>query len=62
MRFDGDTEGGPGYLKRLNDIANLQELIDGRLRDALVEVEEDITAERIVDWDPDEIRCQNSDP
>ncbi|WP_148080404.1 hypothetical protein [Roseimaritima ulvae] len=56
VRLEGDAEGGPVYLVRLGDIANLQELIDGRVRDALVEADEDIAAGRIVDWDPEEMK------
>ena len=56
VRLDGDAEGGPVYLVRLDDIANLQELIDGRVRDALAEADEDVAAGRIVDWDPEEMK------
>ena len=56
VRLDGDTDGGPVYLVRLDDIANLQELIDGRLRDALAVADDDIAADRIVNWDPHESR------
>lgn len=56
VRLEGDSEGGPVYLVRLDDIANLQELIDGRVRDALAEADEDIAAGRIVDWNPEEVK------
>lgn len=56
VRLDGDAEGGPVYLVRLDDIANLQELLDGRVREALAEAEHDIAAGRIVDWNPEDMK------
>jgi len=56
VRLDGDAEGGPVYLVRLDDIANLQELVDGRVRNALAEADEDIAAGDIVDWNPAEMK------
>ncbi|MCD0461424.1 hypothetical protein [Roseiconus lacunae] len=56
IRLDGDAEGGPVYLVRLDDLANLQELIDGRVRDALGDADDDIAAGRIVDWNPGEMK------
>lgn len=56
VRLDGDAEGGPVYLVRLDDLANLQELIDGRVRDALGDADDDIAAGRIVDWSDGEMK------
>lgn len=56
VRLDGEAKGGPVYLVRLDDIANLQELIDGRIGDALAEADKDIAAGRIIDWDPEELK------
>ncbi|QDV12421.1 hypothetical protein CA51_23040 [Rosistilla oblonga] len=56
VRIDGDTGGGPVYLVRLDDIANLQALVDSRVGEALSEADEDITAGRIVEWNPDAMK------
>lgn len=56
VRLDGDVQGKPVYLVRLEDMANLQDLVDGRIRNALAEADADIEAGRIVDWDPAEMR------
>ncbi|WP_417731560.1 hypothetical protein [Rosistilla oblonga] len=49
-------DGGPIYLVRLDDIANLQTLVDSRVGEALSEADEDIAAGRIVEWNPDAMK------
>lgn len=56
VRIDGDAESGPVYLLRLDDIANLQELVDDRVRNALAEADKDIATGRVVDWNPEEMK------
>lgn len=56
IRLDGDTVTGPVYLMRLDDIANLQEVVDGRIRDKLTEADADIAAGRVEEWNPEEIK------
>ena len=56
VRLEGEAEGGPVYLVRLGDIANLQELVDARVRDALTEADQDITAGSVVEWNPSDVK------
>ena len=56
VRLEGEAEGGPVYLVRLDDIANLQELVDARVRDALTEADQDITAGSVVEWNPSDVK------
>ncbi len=56
VRLEGHTDGGPVYLIRLDDMANLQDLIDDRTRNALAEADKDIAIGRIVDWNPVEMK------
>lgn len=56
VRLEGDAEGGPVYLVRLDDLANLQQLIDGRVREALTTADQDIADGKLVEWDPSDVK------
>ena len=56
IRMAGDSDTSPVFLVRLDDIANLQELVDGRIREKLAEADSDIEAGLIRDWDPEAIK------
>lgn len=56
VRLDGETDRGPVYLMRLDDIANLQELIDQRVQEKLGEADQDIAAGRLVSWNPESVK------
>jgi hypothetical protein len=56
IRLEGESGTPPVYLVRLDDIANLQELVDGRIRESLAEADADIAAGRTGEWNPKEIK------
>ena len=56
IRLEGEAGASPVYLIRLDDIANLQELVDGRVRECLAEADSDIAAGRVGEWNPEEIK------
>ena len=56
VRLEGDAEGGPVFLVRLDDVANLQELVDGRIREKLAEADADISAGRVEEFDAESIK------
>ena len=58
VRMEGDAGENPVFLVRLDDLASLQELVDGRIGDALAEAGQDIANDRVTDWDPATIKKQ----
>jgi hypothetical protein len=56
VRLEGDAEGRPVYLVRLDDIANLQELVDSRIREKLAVADLDIAAGRVEEFDGEDIK------
>lgn len=56
IRLEGDVGSSPVYLLRLDDIAHLQELLDGRIRERLTEADADVTAGRKGVWNPEELK------
>ena len=56
--LEGELDGGPVYLMRLDDIANLQALDDSRIREELTEADEDIAAGRTSEWNADDIKSR----
>jgi hypothetical protein len=56
IQLDGDVGASPVYLMRLDDIANLQELAEIRIRERLSEANADFAAGRTGDWNPEEIK------
>jgi hypothetical protein len=56
IRLEGESGATPVYLVRLDDIANLQELVDRRVRESLAEANDDIAAGRTGEWNPEEIK------
>ena len=56
--LEGDLDGGPVYLMRLDDIANLQALVDTRIREKLAEADADIAAGRVAEWNADDIKSR----
>ena len=59
--LEGDTAAGPVYLMRLDDIANLQELVDDRIREKLAEADADIAAGRFEEWDVEGVKRRGRD-
>ncbi len=55
IRLVGESVSSPVYVIRLDDMANLQELMDKQIRTKLAEADEDIATERIEDWNPQSI-------
>ncbi|MEM7456081.1 MAG: hypothetical protein AAF456_17160 [Planctomycetota bacterium] len=66
IRLDSDDDNNPVFLLRLDDIANLQEVVDGRIQEKLAEADADIKAGRVSEWDIDQLkrkaRDQHSNP
>ncbi len=66
IRLESDEDEKPVFLLRLDDIANLQELVDGRVQEKLAEADADVKAGRVSDWDVEGIkqraRNQHSKP
>ena len=66
IRIENSNDDQPVFLLRLDDVANLQELVDGRIQEKLAEADSDIEAGRVSDWDVEEIkqraRRQHSKP
>ena len=58
IRLEGAPGKPPVFLIRLDDVANLQELVDGRIRSALADADEDIASDRISEWNPEAIKQQ----
>ena len=56
VRLSGDSNDEPVYLVRLDDIAALQELADSRVRDALTKADEDMEANQVIDWNPQDLK------
>lgn len=53
IQLDTDANvGGPVFLVRLDDIANLQQLVDERIREKLADADADIAGERVEEWNP----------
>ena len=61
IRLQGDADVGPVYLLRLDDIANLQELIDDRIREKLAEADADIAAGHVEEWDVESVKRRGRD-
>lgn len=58
IRLEGEAGSGPVYLVRLDDIANLQDVVDGRIREKLAEADDDVQAGRIVELDFQQIKSR----
>ena len=56
IRLENSHDDQPVFLLRLDDIANLQELVDGRIKEKLAEADRDIEAGRVSDWDVEKIK------
>lgn len=56
IRLENSSDDQPVFLLRLDDIANLQELVDGRIQVKLTEADADIEAGRVLDWDVEKIK------
>ncbi len=56
IRLEGEAGSSPVFLIRLDDIANLQDVVDGRIREKLSEADTDIEIGRVLEWDPNQIK------
>ena len=56
VRMEGNDGESPVFLVRLDDIASLQELVDGRIQDALSAADQDIADGKVMEWDADAIK------
>lgn len=56
IRLEGEPGTTPVFLIRLDDIANLQDVFDNRIREKLAEAEADVEAGRVSDWNAEEIK------
>lgn len=58
IRLEGEPGTAPVFLVRLDDIANLQEVVDERIREKLTEADADIEAGAISDWNAEQVKLR----
>lgn len=58
IRLEGEPGTAPVFLVRLDDIANLQEVVDERIREKLAEADADIESGNVSDWDAEQVKLR----
>jgi len=56
IQLEGEQGTAPVFLVRLDDIANLQEVVDDRIREKLIEADADIATGNISNWDAEKVK------
>lgn len=56
IRLDDDDSGEPLFLIRLADIPTLQQKVEQQIRQKLAEADADLTAGKVADWDPGDVK------